>query len=209
MFAPGGRFKTSPLTESDPKDKFTCRDYPELEDFLKTKAPFNQTQRFGRTFVLRGKLDGQRAILGYYSLVPYGLDQGALQRKRRYQNAPKVIPMALLGRLAVDDRARGKGHGSTLLMDALKRAYLHGAELGCHAVMVHAKDEKSAAFYERFGFEELPLKEPASRKTLFLKLDVIAQLVDEHKLWNRALRWLARINFFRRAPGTIRPEEKN
>lgn len=209
MFAPSGRFKTRPLSESDPTDQFACRDYPELEDFLRTKAPLNQIQRFGRTFVLRGTLEGRPAILGYYTLVASGLDQGGIHRKKRYQHAPKIIPMALLGRFAVDDRVRGKGHGATLLADALKRALLHGAELGCHAVIVHAKDDKSAAFYEKFGFEELPLKEPAARKTLFLKLDVIAQLTAERSLWARVRGWLGRISFLRRPPGTAKAEGRN
>ena len=95
------------------------------------------------------------AIAGYYTLSATTLNLAELPEKtaRRLPRYP-LIPATLLGRLAVDRRHRGKGHGRFLLADALFRALR--SEIASFAVVVEAKDEAAHRFYERESFIPLP-----------------------------------------------------
>lgn len=186
-----GGLQTYPLDEADPKERFVCAGYPALEEFLRTKAPLNQRERYGKTFVLRGVIDGQPGILGYYSLVMTSVGREILPRRKR-QGTPESIPVALIGRLAVDDRAAGQGNGGLLLKDALLRIYTAAAHLGCFAVIVDAKDEKAEGFYRHYGFEEMP-GGSTSPKRMFLKLEVVKELLAAqapNTLLGRIWSWL-------------------
>ncbi len=95
------------------------------------------------------------AIIGYYTLSataikPVELPEATIRRLPRYP----LIPATLLGRLAVDRRLRGQGHGRFLLADALYRAVR--SEIASFAVIVDAKDEDARRFYERESFLSLP-----------------------------------------------------
>ncbi|MBX3410699.1 MAG: GNAT family N-acetyltransferase [Phycisphaeraceae bacterium] len=71
------------------------------------------------------------------------------------QPLPKYpVPVALLGRLAVDTGLRGRGLGSHLLLDALCRVDRAGRPLGIHAVEVVAIEDASKQFYLKYGFTE-------------------------------------------------------
>ena len=76
----------------------------------------------------------------------------------------------LLGRLAVDRRYQGKGHGRFLLVDALFRSVR--SEVASFAVIVDAKDENARRFYERESF--LPF--PDQPMKLFRPMTDIAEL---------------------------------
>ena len=64
------------------------------------------------------------------------------------------MPAALLGRLAVGRSYRGQGLDGVLLADALRR--VSRVELGVFAMVVDAKDEAAARFYEHHGFVAMP-----------------------------------------------------
>jgi len=63
------------------------------------------------------------------------------------------IRICLIARLAVDQRWQGRGLGSAVLRDALRRTLGAAAEIGIRAVLVDAIDENAAAFYRSYGFE--------------------------------------------------------
>lgn len=65
-----------------------------------------------------------------------------------------VVPAVLRCRLAIAQKAQGKGLGAALLAAALIRTAR--AELGVFAMIVDAKDHSAQRFYERFGFTLLP-----------------------------------------------------
>jgi GNAT superfamily N-acetyltransferase len=132
---------------------FDCGE-PALNDFLATKAAKHQAQRVSRTFVLT---DSSRPgeILGYYTL---SLCQIARERlsEREARKLPKYpVPAVLLARLAVSKTAQGRRFGHWLLMDALKRCALVGAQSGVYALVVDAKNDGAKRFYEHFGFREI------------------------------------------------------
>ncbi|MCK7576585.1 MAG: GNAT family N-acetyltransferase [Chromatiales bacterium] len=99
-------------------------------------------------------LDPDRSsIAGYYTLaagsIPLAEVPEALARKLPRYN---TVPVARLGRLAVDERYRGQRLGAALLWDALTRA--SRSEVAVFALVVDAKDTQAAAFYRHFGFVE-------------------------------------------------------
>jgi GNAT superfamily N-acetyltransferase len=69
-----------------------------------------------------------------------------------------AIPAALIGRLARDERVRGKGVGELLLADAIQRILGAGRSVAVFAIVVDAKDDRAVDFYQAFGFRAFPLQ---------------------------------------------------
>ncbi|MGR3433827.1 MAG: GNAT family N-acetyltransferase [Shimia sp.] len=95
---------------------------------------------------------GTEAIAGFYTLaaadIPVAdVPEALMKRLPRYP----TLPAARLGRLAIDERFRGRGLGAALLADAAGRAAR--AEIAVHAMVVDAKDGAAEAFYRHHGFE--------------------------------------------------------
>jgi predicted GNAT family N-acyltransferase len=82
------------------------------------------------------------------------------------------VPVALVGRLAVDNTARGERLGETLLIHALRSAQRAAKIVGIYAVVVDALDESARSFYLKFGFNELT----DDRLHLYLPMKVIERL---------------------------------
>jgi len=65
---------------------------------------------------------------------------------------PDPVPMAILGRFAVDLNWRGKGLGGALLKDAVMRTKEAAEILGIRGLLAHAISDEAKAFYESYGF---------------------------------------------------------
>ena len=94
------------------------------------------------------------AIAGFYTISSSSirldqLSQATRKKLSRYND----VPVVRIGRLAVDQEFRGRGLGSTLIYDAIKRVVQSG--IGVYAVVVDAKDENAIAFYKHMEFEVL------------------------------------------------------
>ena len=73
---------------------------------------------------------------------------GVLERK-----LPKYpMPVALIGRLAIDHRAQGRRLGEKLLMDALRRVVDAANLVGCVGIIVDAKGDHAERFYAKYDF---------------------------------------------------------
>ena len=96
-------------------------------------------------------------MVGYYSLaagsVLHQIATGAVRR-----NMPDPVPVALLGRLAIDSRWQGRGLGQALLRDAILRVVGAAEMIGVRALLVHAISDEARAFYERCGFRPSPVQ---------------------------------------------------
>lgn len=97
------------------------------------------------------KLLPNEQVFGYYALSTTSLAPEALPRKAGIGR----VPALLLGRLAVDRRHQSQGIGARLLMDAQHNALLVSWRVGIHALVVDALNEQAAAFYRKYGFQEL------------------------------------------------------
>ena len=70
---------------------------------------------------------------------------------------PDPIPMALLGRLAVDVPERGTGLGASLLQDAVIRVARAADLLAVKGILVDAIDDDAQKFYVHFGIRPSPV----------------------------------------------------
>ena len=82
------------------------------------------------------------------------------------RNMPDPVPVAILGRLAVDKSCQGRGLGVALLQDAVVRTAQAGSILGIRGLLVHALSIEAKAFYEHHGF----VASPTQPMTLILSL---------------------------------------
>lgn len=117
------------------------------------RAYANQLSGASRTFVV---VDAEQTVLGYYALAAGAVShQLATPAVRR--NMPDPIPVIVLARLAVDQRAQGIKLGASLLQDAVKRCALVAQHAGIRALLVHALHDRAKQFYEHYGFQASPV----------------------------------------------------
>lgn len=144
-----GHTTFEPLGDHD-RSAFSCGSET-LDRYLRERAGQEQQRSVASCFVLVDR--DTLAIVGYYTLsataiVAKDLPRDLARRLPRYPNLPGI----LLGRLAVDARYQGQGFGRRLLVDALRRACDVTDQVAAVAVVVDAKDDAAAPFYESFGF---------------------------------------------------------
>ena len=154
-------FRLAPLDTAHDRAAF-CSDSEPLNRYLREQVTQDIRRRVAACFVALA--DGQR-IAGYYTLASASLLLTHLPAStgKKLPRYP-TVPTVRMGRLAVDQSFKGQGLGGALLADALARAAR--PEIAAFAMMVDAKDETAAAFYQHHGFIALP----DSPLTLFLPL---------------------------------------
>lgn len=159
-------YLVEPLSTRHDRDAFDCGE-PSLNDFLKRYARQNDDKGLGRTYVAVRPDDSH--IYGYYTIASASVRFDAIPEKLpRYP-----IPMVHLGRLAIDQAAKGQGLGKALLADALARVAGFADHLGIYAVEVYALNEAAKEFYLKFGFTPL-LDDPLH---LYMPMKTIRKLV--------------------------------
>ena len=146
-------FKIEPLGKKHDRATFFCGK-DSLDQYLKNQAGQAVGKNLTAVFVLTP--DG-KTIAGYYTLSSYAvkldeIPEDIAKKLTRMQE----IPATLLGRLARSVDFRGQGIGETLLVDALKKALQNSTHVASWAVIVDAKDEEAAEFYQRYGFISFP-----------------------------------------------------
>jgi GNAT superfamily N-acetyltransferase len=143
-------------------DDFSCGQ-PSLDEWLKRRALSNQMSGASRTFVVTDQLGH---VKGYYAMAAGAVShQAATSGVRR--NMPDPVPVMVLARLAVDQRAQGFKLGAALLQDAVHRAVAISHNAGVRALLVHALDDRAKLFYEHYGFQV----SPQHPMTLMLRLN--------------------------------------
>ncbi len=140
------------LARIDPRharEGFDCGQ-PSLNDFLRTLVNQYERRNLGRTYVATEGEDQQ--VLGYDTLSSGSVSFDVLPAKQAKKLPRHEVPVILLARLAVDQRAQGKGLGGHRLGDAIRRSLDLSESLGIHAIVVDAIDESARSFYRKFGF---------------------------------------------------------
>jgi len=141
-------FVIEPLGAHD-RAAFTCG-VASLDRYLRELASQDVKRLVAGCFV--AVETAANSIAGYYTLAAASVraDEVPAELIKRLPRYP-VLPAALVGRLAVDQRFYGKGLGSALLADAALRV-LKG-DLKAFALMVEAKDDNAVGFYRHQGFQ--------------------------------------------------------
>ena len=145
-------FHIEPLSRRHDTSRFDC-EKESLNEFIKRFARQNEEKRISRTFV--AVAPDRPEILGYYTLSTGAIEFADLPEESRRRLPRYPIPVAHLGRLAVDRSAKGVGLGEFLMIDAFRRTMLVAGELGIFAVEVIALDADARRFYQKYGFAEL------------------------------------------------------
>ena len=140
-----------PLADLHQLDGFDCGQAA-LDEWLKRRARSNAATGASHTYV---------ACEGVKVVAYYALSAGAVAvthapgRFRR--NMPDPIPVAVLGRLAVDRSAQGKGLGRALFRDAGLRVLNAADIIGIRGLLVDAISDEAKAFYLSLGMTPSPL----------------------------------------------------
>ena len=150
MGVSGGLSAPAPLDDSHELALFDSGE-PSLDDWLRRRARTNQAAGASRTFVVCRS----GFVVGYYCLsaaaVAVAVAPGRVKR-----NMPDPIPMAMLGRLAVDRSLHGQGIGRALLRDAVLRVLQASEVLAVRGLLVQALNPQAQRFYLACGFTPSP-----------------------------------------------------
>ena len=156
-------------TKVHDRSSFSCG-ATELDHYIREFASQDSRRDVARVFVAVEA--GADVVASYYSLSAASFRRESLSAAEAKRLPRYPVPAVLLGRLAVDERRKGRGLGATLLMDALNRACLASEVLGLQALIVEAHDNAAAAFYRKFGF----LRFADDKERLFLPLVTIRRM---------------------------------
>lgn len=145
---------TTLLSTKHSKENFTCGKEM-LDNYLHMQAKQDVKRKLTACFILS---ENEVIVKGYYTLSNTSVNRDFLPESSIKKLPPsyKHLPATLLGRLAVDVNYKGQGLGTNLLMDALKRSYHNSLQIASMAVIVDPLDDEAIAFYNHFGFIDLP-----------------------------------------------------
>ena len=142
-------FRLDVLGPSHHREGFACG-VDALDTYLARQATQDVRRRASTCYVAVEIKTNQ--IAGYYTLAAGGVPLMDLPESlsKRLPGSPSV-PVARIGRLAVDKAFQGHKLGGGLIADAAIRALR--SELAVFALVVDTKDEAAVAFYAHHGFE--------------------------------------------------------
>jgi GNAT superfamily N-acetyltransferase len=147
------------LTRHHDRSSFDCR-VPALNEYLRRYSRQNHESGGAKTFVAVAP-EAPATVLGYYSISPGAVAFAKMPATVTKKLGRYEVPVFRLGRLAVALPLQGRGLGGDLLLAAGERALRVAQEVGGVALAIDAKDERAAAWYQRFGALRLlddPLK---------------------------------------------------
>lgn len=156
--------KLEPLTGHHDRKAFDCG-VDALNQWFRQIAIQHQNKGISRTFVAvpadqsaaqtmaaaLGRDTGTTAVLGFYALASalVVIEDIPIEMAKSY---PRQIPVTRLGRLAILTSLQGQGLGELLLMDAMARTRSAAQTVGSAGLVVDAKTDGAARFYQRYGF---------------------------------------------------------
>lgn len=128
---------------------------PPLDEYIRRYASQDIRRNVARVFVVTPEGD-TRCLAGFFTLSAGSVNCADLPDAFARKLPRYPVPVALIGRLAVDTNFQGKGLGSILLAEACKKVAQAGATLAVAGIVVDAKVESVADFYKHFGFLPFP-----------------------------------------------------
>ena len=128
---------------------------PPLDVYIRRYASQDVRRNVARVFVATPE-DNTRRLAGFFTLSAGSVNCADLPDAFARKLPRYPVPVALIGRLAVDTNFQGKGLGSILLAEACKKVAKAGATLAVAGIVVDVKAESVADFYKHFGFLPFP-----------------------------------------------------
>ena len=147
-------FRLEVLEATHARADFACG-VDALDTYFARQAAQDVRRRASACYVAVESTTGR--VAGYYTLAAGGvpltdLPEALTKRLPRYPS----VPVARVGRLAVDKAFHGQKLGGALLADAAIRAMR--SEVAVFALVVDAKDDAAEAFYRHHGFDRFGTK---------------------------------------------------
>ena len=122
--------------------------------FLREQALQDHEKDLSRTMVLIDDRGDLSHIVGYHTLLMRQVKQEEIPGDK--PRIKRGIPVIMLGQLGVDRSFQGRGFGDWLLMDAQARVDEISRRAGIRAIMLDARNERLARWYEKHDFIRFP-----------------------------------------------------
>jgi GNAT superfamily N-acetyltransferase len=142
-----------PVSRQHNRKLFDCGD-DEINRFLREQALQDHEKDMSRTMVLIDNEADPTRIVGYHTLAMRQVRQEDIPKDK--PKIKRTIPVVLLGQLGVDKAFHGRGFGELLLMDAQARVDEVARRTGIRAMMLDARNERLARWYEQHDFVRFP-----------------------------------------------------
>lgn len=158
-----------PLNDEHDLDGFSCGN-SELDRWL-TEHALSARSQGTRTYVLVDP--PAERVLGYFAVAPHLVRREDLAAPFG-RGMPRIVPVILLAKLALDQGFQGSGLGSELLVRALRTIVIAARSAGGKLVVVDAIDDEAIGFYREHGFTAIP----GDDRRLVHKLSTVAKELD-------------------------------
>lgn len=157
---------------------FSCG-VPQIDNYLKLTAKKGSKADVVRVWVV---VDADSQIIGFYGINMHAIDVKDMPPAyAKKVGRHGMLPAAFIAMIGVDQNYQGKGIGSVLVADALKRIARASEEIGASVIVLDVFDDndpeavtRRKTYYEDFGF--LPLPDQPLR--LFMSTATARMLLD-------------------------------
>jgi GNAT superfamily N-acetyltransferase len=166
-----------PLRAPEPRSsrhdisRFSNGVHPSLDQWLRERARASEGLS-ARTYVACTADEPER-VVAYCSIATAIEQRNAFPSAKLRRGLPEQVPLLLIGRLAIDAAWQGRGVGSALLADALRRCLAVSEIAGARGVVAHAIDEAAAGFFERHGF----IRSPLGERIMLMPIETVRSLI--------------------------------
>jgi GNAT superfamily N-acetyltransferase len=142
-------WEEAPIGKPHDRAAFDCGDR-DLNLYLKRYARQNHQSGGAKCFVA-APVAAPTRVLGFYTLSPASIDYARTPALAKKGLARCDVPVFRLGGLAVDQTVQGLGLGGALLLRAADRCIRVAQDVGGVALLIDAKSERAARWYESYG----------------------------------------------------------
>ena len=139
----------APIAKRHDRAAFDCGD-ADLNLHLQKHARQNHESGGAKCFIAAPSPAPAR-VLGFYTLSPASLEYARTPALAKKGLARYDVPVFRLGRLAVDTSVQGRGLGGALLLRAADRCIRVAEDVGGVALLIDAKSDRAARWYESYG----------------------------------------------------------
>jgi GNAT superfamily N-acetyltransferase len=139
----------APIGKQHDRAAFDCGD-SDLNLYLQKFARQNHESGGAKCFIAAPS-DAPARVLGFYTLSPASIEYSRTPALAKKGLARYDVPVFRLGRLAVDRTVQGRGLGGALLLRAADRCLRVARDVGGVALLIDAKNDRAARWYESYG----------------------------------------------------------
>jgi GNAT superfamily N-acetyltransferase len=143
------KWDETPIAKKHDRESFDCGD-ADLNTYLKRYARQNHESGGAKCF-LAVPTEQPARILGFYALSPASLEYARTPALAKRGLGRYDVPVFRIGRLAVEQSVQGRGLGGSLLLRAAARCIRVAQEVGGVALLIDAKNDRAAKWYESYG----------------------------------------------------------